>query len=113
MGTNGALLVLLERITHGDRSRVAEREQDVPLLLADPAAEHGVLDRRLAPGQVPLGLAAAQQPPADRAVQLPPALGLLVGRGAAAVGVPGHQVFPAAEAADWVRRAEAPGLGAQ
>ena len=113
MGPNGRVLAVLKRIVDGQRGGVAQREQHVVLLLADPAAEHGELDRGLGAGQVPFGLAAAEQGPAHRAVQLPPALGLLVRRGAAARGVTGHQVCPGAEPADRVRRAEPPGLGAQ
>ena len=99
----------------GDRDRrgVAQREQDVELLLADAPAEHRELDRGLAAGEVPLGLPAAEQGPSHRAVQLPPPLGGLVRGSAAAVGVARHQVGAGPETADRRRRAEPPGLGAQ
>ena len=103
MGPNGRVLAVLERISHGQRLGVAQREQHVELLLADSAAEHGELDRGLGAGQVPFGLAAAEQRPAHRAVQLPPALGPLVRRGTAARGVAGHQVVAAAETPGGVR----------
>ena len=95
------------------RGGVAQREQHVKLLLADAAAQHRELDRGLGAGQVPFGLAAAEQGPAHRAVQLPPVLGRLVRRGAAARGVAGHQVGARAEPADRAGRAEPPRLGAQ
>ena len=113
MGPNGRVLAVLKRILDGQRSGVAQREQHVELLLADPAAQHGELDRGLGAGQVAFGLAAAEQGPAHRAVQLPPVLGRLVRRGAAARGVAGHQVGARAEPADRAGRAEPPGLGAQ
>ncbi len=50
MGPNGLAVTLLQRIGHGQRSGMAQREQDVPLLLADPAAEHRQLDRGLGAG---------------------------------------------------------------
>jgi hypothetical protein len=113
MGPNGPAFELLQRIGHHDRGGVAQREQDVPLLLADAAAEHRELDRRLVAREVPLGLPAAEQRPSQRAVQLPPALGFLIRRDAAAGRVARHQVGAGAEPADGARRAEPPGLGAQ
>ena len=87
MGPNGRVLAVLKGIGHLYRGGVAQGEQHVVLLLADPAAQHRELDRGLGAGQVPFGLAAAEQRPAHRAVQLPPVLGRLVRRGAAARGV--------------------------
>ena len=113
MGPNGRVLAVLKGIGYLQRGGVAQREQHVKLLLADAAAQHRELDRGLGAGQVAFGLAAAEQRPAHRAVQLPPALGRLVRRGAAARGVPGHQVGARAEPADRAGRAEPPGLGAQ
>ena len=104
---------VLEGIDHDHRRGVAQREQDVVFLLANPAAEHRELDRRLVLREIPLGLPPAEQRPSHRAVQLPPALGFLVRRGAAARGVTRHQVGPGPESADGARRAEPPGLGAQ
>ncbi len=92
---------------------VSQRQQHVPFLLAHAAAEHGELDRRLGARQVPRGLLAAQQSPAHGAVQLPPPLGGLVRRDAAALGVARHQLGAGTETADGLRRAEPPGLGAQ
>ena len=103
MGPNGRVLAVLKGIGHLYRGGVAQREQHVVLLLADAAAQHRELDRGLGAGQVPFGLAAAEQRPAHRAVQLPPVLGRLVRRGAAARGVAGHQVFPGAETPGGVR----------
>ena len=113
MGRGGRGPGVRQRIGDGQRRGVAQREQDVVLLLADAAAEHRELDRWLAPGEEALGLPAAQQGPADGAVQLPPALGFLVRRGAAGGGVARHQVGTGPEPADGARRAEPPGLGAQ
>ena len=113
MGPNGRVLAVLKGIGHLYRGGVAQGEQHVVLLLADPAAQHRELDRGLGAGQVPFGLAAAEQGPAHRAVQLPPVLGRLVRRGAAARGVAGHQVGARAEPADRAGRAEPPRLGAQ
>ncbi len=99
----------------GDRQRrgVAEREQNVILLLAYAAAEHRVLDRRLGVGEVARGLPTAEESPSHGAVQLPPLLGGLVRGDAAAVGVARHQVGAGPEPADRARRAEPPRLGAQ
>jgi hypothetical protein len=113
MRPNGPALEPVQRIGHYHRGGVAQREQDVPLLLADAAAEHRELDRRLVAREVPFGLPAAEQRPSQRAVQLPPALGVLVRRDAAPGRVARHQVGAGAEPADGACRAEPPGLGAQ
>ena len=113
MRRNGRGWFALQHIGDGQRRGVVQGEQDVVLLLADAAAEHRKLDRRLGAGQVPLGLAAADQPPVDGAVQLPPALGGVVRRDAAAGRVARHQVGALTEPAHRKRRPEPPGLGAQ
>jgi len=113
MRPNGRAYPIVQRIGHDLRGGVTQREQDVEFLLADPAAEHRVLDRRLGVGEVPLGLTAAEQRPPHGAVQLPPPLGFLVRRAAAAGRVARHQVGAAAEPAGRAGRAEPPGLRAQ
>ena len=45
VGRDGLVAGVLQRIGHGQRRGVAQREQDVVLLLADAAAEHRELDR--------------------------------------------------------------------
>ena len=91
--------------------RVQQQEQ-VPLLLAHPAADRGQLDRAVRAGQVRPGLVQADDPPAERAEDLPPAQLGQADIGPARGPVGGQQLLARAQA-DRRARPEPPRLHAQ
>ena len=82
-----------------------QQVEHIPFGFADPPSDRGQLHRPGLPGQVPLGLVAADHAPAQRGQHQPPVQRRTVDAGAAGLLVGRQEVLDAAEPAGAERRA--------